>query len=125
MVGVDQEWTSKETLEHLMKLKVETRVFYPNSSSIVFHPKVYVFEGKKKARIIVGSSNLTMQGLFDNVEVAIQVDFLKPDEEGERLLAQITNYLQCYFEDEAANSQKLTSKLIKVPANLRSGRIML
>ena len=32
----------------------------------IFHPKIYLFEGTDKSELIIGSSNLTSQGLFTN-----------------------------------------------------------
>lgn len=66
IVGVDQKATSKEALEALLALEIEAFVFYQPSHTI-FHPKIYLFEGKERSELIVGSSNLTMQGLFSNV----------------------------------------------------------
>lgn len=42
--------------------------------SRLFHPKVYAFWGKDRARVIVGSSNLTHQGLQNNIEAVTTVD---------------------------------------------------
>ena len=67
ITGIDQKGTSKEALEELLNSQAKSFVFY-NPSSIIFHPKVYFFEGADKIKLIVGSSNLTSQGLFQNIE---------------------------------------------------------
>jgi HKD family nuclease len=112
IVGIDQNNTSKEALEALLDWNVGASIYY-TSSPITFHPKVYMFEGKDKAQIIVGSSNLTKQGLFQNVEASLKVDFNKPDTDGEQLLQQINGYLEPFFNGTITNLQKLTPELIQ------------
>lgn len=57
-VGVDLNGTSKEALEKLIELELETYiVFSPNN--IIYHPKIYTFVGDTFSRAVVGSSNLT------------------------------------------------------------------
>ncbi|HEX5241862.1 MAG TPA: phospholipase D-like domain-containing protein [Tepidisphaeraceae bacterium] len=77
-VGVDIENSSKEGLDDLLSLKAagdcKTFVCHNESPSVTFHPKVYLFTNAKRARLIVGSNNLTEAGLFTNTEVALQID---------------------------------------------------
>ncbi|MEK6616787.1 MAG: phospholipase D family protein [Bacteroidota bacterium] len=72
VTGVDQKGTSKEALEALLKLNINSYVFYQPSYTI-FHPKIYLFEGAEKSELIIGSSNLTAQGLFTNVEASLLI----------------------------------------------------
>lgn len=111
LVGVDQRGTSKEALEALLNLGVETSVYY-TPSRITFHPKMYMFEGNRKHRIIVGSSNLTQKGLFQNLEVSLQVDFTLPDDQGQDLLDQIHEYMRQFLENKCNNVKELTTELI-------------
>lgn len=112
-VGIDQNGTSKEALETLLDLDIEARIYYAINSSIIFHPKVYLFDGKEKTRIIIGSSNLTLRGLFRNFEASFKIDFSKPDEQGDRLLQETQEYLNYFFDSQTLNSQKLTPELIQ------------
>ncbi|NVM32015.1 MAG: hypothetical protein HWN65_24455 [Candidatus Helarchaeota archaeon] len=111
-IGIDLKGTSKEALEALLGLNVNTNVFY-TFSHIVFHPKIYLFEGEKRCRIILGSSNLTKPGLFQNIEASFIIDFAKPDKEGETLLSQIYDYFQSFFTRKVKNLHKLTQELIQ------------
>ena len=43
IVGIDQEGTPKEALEEILKLNVNSYIFYQKESPI-FHPKIYLFE---------------------------------------------------------------------------------
>jgi len=82
VVGVDIENTSKEGLEDLLSLQEIgdcTTFIYHNEAACVFHPKVYLFSNEKKARLIVGSNNLTESGLFRNTEMALEIDVPSTD----------------------------------------------
>ncbi len=111
-VGIDQNGTSKEALEALLKLEVGTSIYYTNSR-IIFHPKIYLFDGDKKCRIILGSSNLTEPGLFQNIESSLIIDFIKPDMDGEKLIKQIYDYFELFFDGKNKNINKLTHEFIK------------
>lgn len=112
VVGIDQKGTSKEALEALLGLDIGTRIYY-TISHIIFHPKIYLFEGDKKCRIILGSSNLTQTGLCQNIEASFVIDFSKPDEKGEKLLKQIYDYFKSFFDGDIGNLNKLTQELIE------------
>lgn len=110
IIGVDQKGTSKEALEALLILPVPTFVYF-TTSKIIFHPKIYLFEGSAKSRIIVGSSNLTINGLFRNLEASLMLDFDNSDEKGKAVLADIHGYIQQLID---SNLQPLTVELIDI-----------
>lgn len=76
-VGIDFDNTSAEGLQELLALRefgqVEPFVCY-NEATTVFHPKVYLFQNTRSARLIVGSNNLTESGLFANTEAGLEVE---------------------------------------------------
>ena len=111
VVGIDQNGTSKEALEDLLELDIGVSVFHTRSPSI-YHPKIYVFDGAEKGRVIIGSSNMTNSGLFQNIESSILVDFEKPDEEGERMITEICDYYDTLLSGESPNVHELSSDLI-------------
>ncbi|MEZ4886808.1 MAG: phospholipase D family protein [Chitinophagales bacterium] len=110
-VGIDQQGTPKEALEELLSIRAKVAVYYTNSP-IIFHPKLYLFEGKEKCRVIVGSSNLTVQGLFRNLEASLVVDFEVFDVKGRLLLQQIKSYYKDFLSGEDVNIQGLSHRLI-------------
>jgi HKD family nuclease len=112
VVGVDQRGTSKEALEALLKLNVETSICH-TISPVIFHPKIYFFEGKQRSRLIIGSSNLTQRGLFQNMEASLQVDIISDEESDKELLIQIHEYIDQFLEDKNDNVKELTPKLIE------------
>jgi HKD family nuclease len=97
IVGIDQEGTSKEALNEILKLDINSYIFYQNESPI-FHPKIYLFEGDNIIKIIVGSSNLTGRGLFTNVESSLLIEFDSNDAEGAALLIEFKTYYKSLLD---------------------------
>lgn len=72
VLGIDQKGTSKEALEEVLAWDVDARIFHTSSKNI-FHPKVYLFENRDIFTLIVGSNNLTVPGLVQNVECSLLI----------------------------------------------------
>lgn len=111
IVGIDQRGTSRKALEQIEKLKVNSFIFY-QKESIIFHPKIYLFEGEEKTRLIIGSSNLTVNGLFTNVESSLSIDFDNLDEDGNELLKTIKQHYETLFDYSDPNLFKITTDVI-------------
>jgi HKD family nuclease len=91
--------TSKEALELLLANEIESYVVY-SPNNIIYHPKIYAFEGAQMKRAIVGSSNLTESGLFQNIEASVCVDFESDDENGNEFLADIYDHFNAIINQE-------------------------
>lgn len=111
-LGITEKGTSKEALEFLINEEFETFTFC-TSSPIIFHPKIYLFEGENVTRIIVGSSNLTRPGLFDNVEASTVVEFSNSDKRGHTFKNEILNYFSEIFNGNDPNTEKLTNETLQ------------
>ncbi|MBI1781714.1 MAG: NgoFVII family restriction endonuclease [Sphingobacteriales bacterium] len=111
VTGVDQKGTSKEALEELLGLDINVFVFYQPSITI-FHPKIYLFEGEEKSELIIGSSNLTSQGLFTNVEASLLVSIDNSTEADRKIVEQLKNYFKGIFDFSDPNLKKLNKKII-------------
>ncbi len=107
VVGVDLEGTSREALHALLALPADSYVAY-TPSNIIYHPKVYALEGPQGGAVLVGSSNLTRTGLFQNIEGSLLVEFAAGDPDGTALVQQ----LHTFFAGLAGNIQKLDPALI-------------
>lgn len=77
-VGIDALGTSKEALALLLELGVTTHVFH--NPGHTFHPKLYLLEGSHSAFAVVGSSNLTVGGLYTNYELGAGIRLSLTDE---------------------------------------------
>lgn len=112
VTGVDQKGTSKEALEALLKLDINTFVFYQPSFTI-FHPKIYLFEGVERSELIIGSSNLTSQGLFSNIETSLLVSIDNSSEEDRKIVEQLKDYFKGIFDFSDPNLQRLSKEIIR------------
>ncbi|MBC7553587.1 MAG: phospholipase D family protein [Taibaiella sp.] len=111
IVGVDQEGTSKEALNEILEMDVNSYIFY-QSEPPIFHPKIYLFEGDHEIKIIVGSSNLTGRGLFVNIEGSLLLEFTDADSAGTQLLNDLKEYYTGLFNFTDSNLFKITSEVI-------------
>ena len=111
VTGVDQNGTSKEALEALKKLDINTYVHY-HPSRVIFHPKIYLLEGEEKSELIIGSSNLTVQGLFTNVETSLLISLNNSIEADRKIVAQLKDYFKGIFDLTDPNLKLITAKLI-------------
>ena len=109
-VGIDEKITSKEALEMLLELDIDSYVY--SSKQFIYHPKVYLFEGELRKRIIVGSSNMTKTGMFYNVESSLLLDFTGEDKSGNKVLNQLKDYFDPLLEFSSDNLEKLTQDYI-------------
>jgi len=113
-VGVDLNGTSKEALEKLIELEIETYIiFSPNN--IIYHPKIYAFEGDTFSRALVGSSNLTERGLFQSIESSVYVHFHNEnDEMGIDFLASLYEHYNQLINNNHPSCQLLTTEVLDI-----------
>lgn len=111
VTGVDQKGTSQEALEGLLNLKINAFVFYQPSYTI-FHPKIYLFEGAEKSELIIGSSNLTAQGLFTNVEASFLISIDNSVEADRKVVEHLKDYFKGIFDFTDPNLKKLSKRII-------------
>src|SRR5712691_5805155 len=74
LTGLDDFLTDVGAVDAVSRLPgTECRVFLPKGAGDGgrFHPKLYVFEGERESSVIVGSANLTGQGLETNHEASL------------------------------------------------------
>ena len=112
ILGINQRGTSKETLEALLKLQVKSFVFYHNPN-LIFHPKIYLFEGNNISKVIIGSSNLTNNGLFANIESSVLVTLQQDDKNDVAFLNRLKTYYKGIFKEDDPNLKPITKQLIE------------
>jgi hypothetical protein len=123
-VGLDFGSTSYEGLGSLLDLEGEgdditTHVFCDENPACTFHPKVFLFSNEERARLFVGSNNMTGAGLDANVEAALGVAGALDDEtirEARQTLAAWRD------EGNESRTRRLTRELLE---KLRDQRYVL
>ncbi|MBO4827611.1 MAG: RNA helicase [Prevotella sp.] len=108
VLGVDQKATSKEALEEVLTWDVDARIYHTSSNNI-FHPKVYLFENRDIFTLIVGSNNLTVPGLVQNIECSLLIkDTIDPSSVHD----DFYKYWKGILEGTETHLYPLTQKLI-------------
>lgn len=74
VAGVNNGVTSLQGLQSLLGAGAKVFAFDTGSRSRIFHPKVFLGWGASKARLIIGSANLTRAGLGNNVEASLELN---------------------------------------------------
>jgi hypothetical protein len=98
-------------LEALLEIGIKSYIFYQPSKTI-FHPKIYLFEGKKVSHLIIGSSNITSAGLFSNVETSVLFSIDNTIDSDKQVIHDIKTYFKGIFNTSDPNLKKLNKKLI-------------
>lgn len=120
-IGVDLHGTSKEALELLLNHPEINTYIVHTQSNIVYHPKIYTFEGLESDMVILGSSNLTKPGLYQNMEANLCVSCDK-SEEDKQLLSDIMDYYNSILLGSSTICQPLSQDILKL---LVEGKIVL
>ena len=114
-IGIDNEVTSEEALAGAFgQVSADSTVFH-SISGFIFHPKLYIASGPNRAVVVVGSPNLTRDGLYRNVEIAtaIYLQSLGPRPTF-RYISSTTQLWQNCWTRVQPNVQPLTDVLINI-----------
>jgi HKD family nuclease len=72
--GIRNDITSHQGLNRLIQTGCTLYTVDTGSRGILFHPKLYQVRAKAEARLILGSANLTLGGLNNNIEAGMKFD---------------------------------------------------
>jgi HKD family nuclease len=112
LIGVNNGLTSVQAVADLHAAGVEVLGFH-TGGSILYHPKIYLLRGANRAWLSVGSSNLTGDGMYRNIEAntIIRLNLALPED------LQIANeteaWLQRFRDTYAQNTLHLTPETIQ------------
>ena len=115
-VGLDFSSTSYEGLAALLDLEdkradIETYVFFDENRGCTFHPKVFLFSNAERARLLVGSNNMTGGGLSTNVEATLGITGTLGDETIQAARTALAAWRDERLEPRRA--RRLTSDFLK------------
>lgn len=91
--GIRNDITSHQGLALLHDIGVKLYTVDTGSRTVIFHPKLYLARGKANARFVVGSANLTLGGLNNNIEAGMMIDFELADAEDKAVVDDIETQL--------------------------------
>jgi hypothetical protein len=111
-VGIDHGGTSRQGLAYLRKVVDEIVIYHDNSADQrTFHPKLYLFESRSKAIVILGSGNLTAGGLFTNYESHVRVELSLDTDTDRDLYTDLIAKCEPYFDQGSECVRPLTDEL--------------
>ena len=70
-VGVRNGVTTVQSIQKALEIGCETYMVDTGSRTRIFHPKLYYARSASRAKLLLGSANLTMGGLRTNIEASI------------------------------------------------------
>lgn len=122
-IGIRNDITSTQGAKHLLDLGVSLFVVDTGSRSLLFHPKLYLVKGTAHARLVIGSANLTIGGLNNNIEAgfSIELDLSNADEKA--LVESIEKEFDALAKDYPAHVIPIT-KTAELDALQASGRLI-
>ncbi len=89
-IGIRNNITSLQAVRRLLELRVKVFAVDTGARSPIFHPKLFVFQRKRNASVIIGSANITFSGLHNNVEAGALLSLdLRNTEDTDFLLSTI------------------------------------
>jgi len=73
--GIRNDVTSYQGLVRLRRIVGELYTVDTGSRTLIFHPKLYLVRAKEHARLTIGSANLTLARLNNNIEAGVRLGF--------------------------------------------------
>jgi HKD family nuclease len=121
--GIRNEITSAQALKRLLEIGVSLYAVDTGSRSLLFHPKLYHVRAAGKVQLLVGSANLTLGGLNNNIEASL-LQTLSLDDEAS---ATFINELEASFDgltaEHPGNVFEVTDE-VAIDDLLNAGRLI-
>jgi HKD family nuclease len=100
--GVEAEGSDYEAIKVLterLDKYPSARVYLYHETGRTFHPKVFLFEnlGSRMALLVLGSSNWSRGGLFENVEIVVLLELDLADEAHKEIYDKIDRCFELYW----------------------------
>jgi HKD family nuclease len=102
-IGIRNDITSSQGARHLLEMGVSLYVVDTGSRSVLFHPKLYLVKGATHARLAIGSANLTIGGLNNNIEAGLVIELDLKDADEKALVESIEKDFAALAKDYPDN----------------------
>jgi HKD family nuclease len=120
--GIRNDITSYQGMSRLLGLGVKLYSVDTGSRHVLFHPKLYLVRGQTGAGLVIGSANLTLGGLNNNIEAGLGLDFDLTDEKDKKVVDAIETQFKESMAEFPDHIAKVTATLLK--EMLASGRLV-
>jgi hypothetical protein len=121
--GIRNDITSYQGLKRLHAISGKLYAVDTGSRMVVFHPKFYMVRSQTHAKLLLGSANLTLGGLNNNIEAGmlLHLDLANPNDKA--VVESIEAQLALLQTDYPGNILKIGSSA-ELDAMLASGRLV-
>lgn len=124
LAGVRNEITSHQGVTRLHRIRrINLYTVDTGSRQVVFHPKFYLVRGKTHARLLVGSANLTLGGLNNNIEAGLVLELDLADPTDKALTDNIESQIAALPRDYPLHIVKVTD-VRELDEMFRAGRLV-
>lgn len=122
--GIRNNITSYQGLKWLFDL-IGKRLFVVDTGSrtLLFHPKFYLVRSKLEAKFMIGSANLTLGGLNNNIEASIAFGLDLTDADDKKFVDDIIGMMESLPKDYPSHVTRIKS-VQQLDDLLSSGRII-
>lgn len=121
--GIRNDISTHQGLKALLSYGGTVYAVDTGARNPVFHPKIYLVRGEKLARAIIGSANLTLGGLNNNIEAGISLEFDLSNPDDHKIVGQIESELDRLPAGYPENVIKVTAVKL-LDEWLASGRLV-
>lgn len=122
--GVRNNITSYQGLKRLHSIIGNNLyIFDTGTRNVLFHPKFYLVRGNMEAKLMVGSANLTLGGLNNNVEASIVLDLDLSDADDKAFVDRVVDIMSVLPTEYPSHVTKVKS-IREIEELLSSGRIV-
>lgn len=121
--GIRNGITSGQGLLACIECGCTTFAVDTGSRSTIFHPKIYMARSATEARIVIGSANLTVGGLNNNIESGLKIVADMAMENDAKLVDDLTNKIDAIPGDFPQHVFQVNGKK-EVLGLLEAGRVI-
>ena len=121
--GVRNGITTAQALDKALNVGCTVYAVDTGSRTRIFHPKVYFQRSGDKARLIVGSANLTVGGLLANIEASLLQDFDTTVQDDADFLASVEQQFSDMIAEYPEHVIKINAKS-DIEKLLETGRVI-
>jgi HKD family nuclease len=97
IIGLDHGLATYEGLRLAREIFDVVHLFHDSDST--FHPKLYVIEDDTRSRVIIGSGNVTVGGLYENYEATAAVHLNRTNRQDEATRRNVRMYFDSFIAD--------------------------
>lgn len=121
--GIRNEITSAQAIKRLLEIGVSVYAVDTGSRALLFHPKLYHVRTAEAVHLSVGSANLTLGGLNNNIEAGLLLELALDDEDDATLVNELEECFDGLTGDHPENVFQVTTNAA-VDDLLDAGRLI-